>query len=235
MPREITRTRASLDENAGGLDQFATTRRVVKEDNGEATVPVMSGWSADRRGGSSGDRPTKFAVPDNGDEILFAFLEERPFASFYQHWVKTEAGRRAYVCLVEDCPLCNHGDKPKPQDWFNIIAMPNSDLKITEPTLMVWYCTADPSNAIRDRAETKRTSPLNKDGLYFVASKHRGKNNFPSYTVDPIRSEELEEWGVAPLTADQINAFKETAFTSDIVRVQSRNELNEVVDNYFED
>lgn len=228
MARELTRTKpaAETEEENGGLEQFATRRRVTKE----VEAPVVAGWTADRRVEvAKGDRPARFKVPDNGDEILFAFLDETPFASFFQHWLPKKNGR-AYTCLGKNCPLCARGDTPKPQDWFNVVELGDS------PALKVWWCTADPAAAIKERADNRRTSPINKPGQYFAASKRTGKNGFPTYTIDVIKQDELEEdWGVKPLTDEQLAEFRTKAYGPDQVRVQTKAELQDVADEHLAD
>lgn len=229
MPRDLTaRTRTAADDvesNGGGLEQFAPRAR------GNADGPVSAGWSVDKQTHvTKGDRPAVFKVPEGGEEILLMFLQDKPFASFYQHWVKTEQGRRAYTCLGKGCPLCDRGDRPKPQDWFNVIEMGD------EAALKVWYCSADPAKAIKARADNKRTSPINKDGLYWAASKKQASNGFNEYTVDPVKEEELQpDWGVVPLTKEQITAFEAKAYGPDRVNVPTKADLQEVADKYFQD
>lgn len=230
MARALTeRTKPTDGEESGsGLEEFAPRRRVVK-DSGEETPAVVAGWTADRRVNVNKGGGEKFTVPDNGDEILFAFLDATPFASFFQHWIPKKNGK-PYTCLGNQCPMCARGDIPKPQDWFNVVELSET------PALKIWYCSADPAKAVKERADNKRTAPINKPGQYFAASKRTGKNGFPTYTVDLIRADELEEdWGVQPLTEDQLKKFHEEAFGPELVKVQTKAELQEVVDDYFKD
>lgn len=226
MARDLTRTKPSAeDAEAGGLEQFVPRARPAAES------PVVSGWSSDRAPTvNRGDRPVAFKVPDDNEEVLLMFLQDKPFASFFQHWVKVEGGkRRPYTCLGKGCPLCDHGDRPKPQDWFNVIELGD------EPALKVWYCSADPAKAIKARADTRRTSPINKPGLYWAASKKMASNGFNEYSVDPIKADELSDWGATELTEAQLKEFNDKAYTSEIVSVPTKAELQEVVDQYFQD
>jgi hypothetical protein len=230
MPRDLTtRTKGTTDDveaTGGGLEEFAPRARPASDS------PVSSGWSVDKPVTVvKGDRPRQFKVPEDGEEILLKFLEDQPFAAFYQHWVKVDKGmRRAYTCLGKNCPLCAVGDRPKPQDWFNVIEMRD------EPVLGIWYCSADPSKAIKTRADNKRTSPINKDGLYWAASKKKASNGFNEYSIDPVKEEELQpDWGVAPLTADKLKEFSTNAYDSTRVPQSTKAELQEVVDEYFQD
>ncbi len=223
MPRELTRTKpeADLDTDGGGLEEFAPRKRPAADES-----PIGSGWSIDkRRDVSSGDRMPQFKVPEDGEEILLAFLQDKPFAPFYQHWVK--AKRRGYVCLGKGCPMCAVGDKPKPQDWFNVIEMGE------EPVLKVWFCSADPAAKIKARADNKRTTPINREGLYWAASKKKGANSINEYSLDPVKEDELSDWGVSALTEAQKKEFLSKAYTSDRVKISTKPELQEVVDECF--
>jgi len=240
-----TVTRQTADPDAG-YDEFAKsedtqdgevkearTRRV--KDTGEETV-IGEGWSSDKRASTSGGKIPAFKVPDEGEEILFKFIQERPFAPFWQHWLRGRQGKQNFVCIAEPkkgtkpevrCPLCDIGDVPKSADYFNVIDLSDP----ANPVLKVWYASADPAKAIRERSEVKRTSPINREDLYFVASKRKGKNGFPSYSVDPVKASDLpEDWDMEPLTADVINEFIENAYTKDIVKPSSRRELEILVE-----
>lgn len=227
MPRDLQRTKPAAEdtEAKGGLEEFAPRRRGVSDS------PVVSGWSADRQPAvAKGDRPVAFKVPDDKEEVLLAFLQDKPFASFFQHWVKVEQGaRRPYTCLGKGCPLCAVGDRPKPQDWFNVIEMGD------EPVLKLWYCSADPAKAIKARADKERTSPINKPGLYWAASKQKASNGFNEYSIDPVKEDELSDWGVAALTDEQLKTLTEKAYTADLVKIPTKADLEEVVDKYLQD
>lgn len=237
MPRDLTRTKPVDEEHPGGTEEFAGRRtRATKE------VPnqVQSGWSSDRRPVVKGDRPTQFKVPDDGEEVVIAFLQDSPFASFFQHWVKIEKGqRKPYKCLeTDDCPLCARGDRPKSQDWFNVAVIVNaeeSDKGVELPHIALWYGTADPTEKIKDRADNKRYSPINRDGLYFAVSKRAGKNGFNTYSVDPVKEEELSDWGVEPLSDVARKELLENMYTADLVKVNTKTELQDVADTYFDD
>lgn len=226
MAREpVNRVKPELASNnpgVGGLEEFASRERVTKE----VTGGIPSGWAGDRRPArKTGERPPDFKFKD-GEEVLIKFLEDSPFASIFQHWIVTASGRRPYTCLeTNDCPLCDIGDRSKSVDYFNVIQMTGED--ITDPVLKVWYASPDPSKAIQERARNKRTSPINKDGLYFAISKVKGTNGITSYNVDPVREDELGDFGVNPLTDEDTSKF--TPHGPDFIRLNTKQELAAVV------
>lgn len=226
-PVNRTKPEPAANPGVGGLDEFAPRERVTKS----VSDSVSSGWSSDRRPKRpSADRPDRFTVPE-GEEVLIKFVEDQPFASIFQHWVMTQNGRRPYTCLeTEDCPMCSAGDRAKSMDHFNIIQMTGDG--VSEPVHKVWYATADPTAAIREKAKGRSTSPINKDGQYFAVSKVKGANGFNTYSVERVREDELDDWGVQPLTAEGLSSFKPA--TADIIRIHTKSELAAAVRENFE-
>jgi len=235
-PRELTRVKPALEEDAieeitsTDLDEFAPppSNRLTKE----VDLPVKGGWARTQRPKSTGfTQVPRFKVPDDGEEVLIKFLDDVPFAAYYQHWLMTDAGRRAYTCAgFNDCPVCARGDRAKSSDLINVVVLGPT------PEPFVWFMSADPSSAVEERATNKRTSPLNKAGLYFAVSKKKGTNGFFSYTLDPVREDELkEDWGANPLTDQQIAAFSNKKFDSSIVRIHTNAELADAAQRYVDE
>jgi hypothetical protein len=240
MPRELTRVKPELDEDttSSGLDEFKHRERVTKEvsDSGR----IAPGWSSDTRPKVSLTKIPRFKVPDDGEEILVKFLDDRPFAPIFQHWLLVEGQRRAYTCILEidpdtrkvvvSCPLCDRGDKAKSSDWFNVVVLGDT------PELQVWYATGDPSSAIKEKAEGKRTSPINKEGLYFAISKRKASNGFNTYSVETVKEDELKaDWGVRSLTPDELSKFNDEKYDGSIVKVMTSVELSEIARKFLSD
>jgi hypothetical protein len=213
MPREIGRRRTDPDKTYEGKE------RVVKEGG---TVSIGEGWASDRQTPviKRSDKLNRFSV-DEGQEVLVHFVEARPFASWWQHWVN----KKPKTCIITDCPLCQIDDTPKQTECFNVIEMSDSG-----PKLLLWQLSADPSKAVKARAESARTKPVNKLEQYFAISKTTGSNGFATYTVDPVKASELkEDWGVEALTQEQFDELAKTAYTKEIAPEGSRHELQALV------
>ena len=230
MPRQLGNKVSEENYEESGLDEFASKRqRVTKADDSDG--PVSAGWSVDKRPRVvSGDRPVRFTVPDDGEEVLVKMLESGPFLSFFQHWYSTKEGRRAAVCIGKSCPLCALGHQPKSSDFFNVIAFRDNG-----PVLELWQCSADPAKAIKVAADNKRKSPINKENFYWAVSKRKGKNGFNTYSFDLVKSDELGDWGVEPLANEQVNSIAENAYTKDIVKVPTKQDLVQIAEEYFGD
>lgn len=231
MPREITREKPALTEQeGGGLSEF-TSGRIVKD------APASPGWTSDIRPRSSGGQKVpRFDVPLDSEEIIVKLIEPGPgFHAFFQHWVQTSEGRRAYTCPgIETCPLCARGDKAKSNDLFNVIVLTNNDKGDFAPELKVWFATADPAAALKEKALSKK-GPLNKDNMYLSVAKRKGSNGFPTFSLEWVRADELEDdWGLSALSEAQINKFKAEAFDSTIVRQHTISELQEISRKYLD-
>jgi hypothetical protein len=227
MPRELNRVKPQLEEDTdhpGGTEEFAPkAERVTKEV--EPSIP--RGWASAQRPRSTfnGPRITKenrFDLAADGEEVLIKFLDDIPFAGIYQHWVMTQGGRRAYTCAgFDDCPMCARGDKAKSADYFNLVVLGDT------PELKVWIMSPDPAKVAEEKAKSKK-GPLNRDGMYMAVSKVKGSYSIPAVSMDWVREDELEaDWGVKPLTDEQLNQFNSKVFDSSVVRVHTIAELQE--------
>lgn len=226
---EITRVKPQLSEEdtADVNNEFGVTKssRVTKE----VELPVKSGWARHQRPRSTGSQQiNRLTVPNDGEETLIKFLDEVPFAAYYVHWIMTDSGRRPYTCAgFEDCPLCARGDRAKSQDMINVVSMTADNVET-----VVWQMSSDPATAVEERASGKRTAPLNRSGLYFAVSKKKGTNGFFSYTLDPVREEDLQEdWGITPLTDAQFKDYASKKYDSSIVRIHTISELQQAAVN----
>lgn len=207
------------------------TRRDDDDDEPTGTGTVSSGWGAVKANkAATSDFPDDFKVGD--DEVLIAFLEDAPFTAYLEHFLRElpQGQKKSFVCHGKgDCPLCDQlGDKPAARAAFNIVDFTNPD----KPELKVWKATPGPLAEIEKRADSKRTSPLNKDGLFFVVSKEKGKNNFFQYTVDPVREEEIEDdFDIDPdAAAAAIDALAEKVYDKSIVKLDSKRALREIAE-----
>lgn len=181
---------------------------------------VQAGWGAAAAAlkpkKEAGDYPTDFRFSEQAQ--LVRFLEDEPFAVYEQHWVDRTEGKRSFVCLGDDCPLCTiAGDKPRPKFAFNIVVLSDG-----EPNVQI--LTAPPSFARQLQAanDDPRRGPLTK---YYWAITRTGSGNTTQYMLDRVRSSDLaEEW---ELDADDIESFAASAtkYDTSAVYVSPRDEL----------
>jgi hypothetical protein len=173
---------------------------------------VQAGWGAAANAlkpkEKSGDYPTDFRFTEQAQ--LVRFLQDEPFAVYEQHWVDRTEGRRSFVCLGDECPLCTiAGDKPRPKFAFNIIVLSDG-----EPNVQIM--TAPPSFARQLQAanDDPRRGPLTK---FYWAIARTGSGNTTQYTLDRVRGTDLaDEW---ELDAGDIDTFAATAISYDTTAV----------------
>jgi len=186
---------------------------------------VQAGWgaaSAFLKPKKDSMYPTDFRFSEQAQ--LVRFMEDTPFAVYEQHWVDRTEGKRSFVCLGDECPLCTiAGDKPRPKFAFNIVVLSDG-----EPNVQI--LTAPPSFARQLQAanDDPRRGPLTK---YYWAITRTGSGNTTQYMLDRVRPTDLaDEW---ELDSDAVEAFVSTAEMNDasVIYVSPREDLLELARN----
>lgn len=166
-----------------------------------------------------------FKVPE-GDEVLIKFLDDEPFDSYYRHWLRNVKGKQTFVCLGDNCPLCDIGDDPGFVVLFNVVNV------IDDPTtVQVWSASPNPAGAIETMA-TSKNSPLNREDLYYSVTKKKGSNGYFTYALQHVKSRDLpDDWDIQPLSAEALAKLDEGKNGSDFIKADTRETLREVVDS----
>lgn len=116
---------------------------------------------------------------------LVSFLEDAPYASLSVHWLERK-GKRSFVCIGDDCPLCAAGDDPKAEYRFNVAVYTDGD-----PVVRSLNCGVRLYKKIKSKAEAPLTKPLPKKRYVITRS---GKSwNEISYDLDVITDSEIED------------------------------------------
>jgi hypothetical protein len=185
---------------------------------------VQAGWGAAtnilKPKKQTSDFPTDFKFSEQSQ--LVRFLEDEPFAVYELHWIDAiKEGRRSFVCLGDECPLCTiAGDRPRAKFAFNILVLSDG-----EPTLQIM--TAPPSFArqLESANVDPKRGPLSK---YYWAISRTGSGNTTQYTLDRVRATDLaEEW---ELDADDVDAAAKmtTVYDKSAIYVSPREDLLKV-------
>ena len=185
------------------------------------------GWAAHSRNkgrASKWNNPDEFRITEEDEQYLIKFLEEEPFFSYNQHYVReVYEGQKYFTCLEDDCPLCEVGHTPGYVDVYNIVDMNGKD-----PVNKYWRCTSSPAEAIEKRAQK---GPVNADDLYFAVSKSPGKNKVNQFYVDPVKARDVEDdWEIEALTDDELAAFEDELFDKDVIKVDPLRALREAAE-----
>lgn len=231
-PRGGRKRRRNVEGFVEGRQDAARSNRGTRSDDDDYSGPstVSSGWGAVKKyKAATSGYPDQFKATD--EEKLVAFIEDEPFTAYLEHWVNEmpKGQKKSFVCLGDGCPLCAIGHKPRSIAVFNIVDFTDPQ----NPELKVWQAGPGPLGKIEQRADNSRTSPINKDGLYFAVSSVQGSNGYYQYTVDPVRADALaEDFGIDPdFAADAIDRLSEKVYDKSIVRVDSRETLQEIADS----
>jgi hypothetical protein len=119
---------------------------------------------------------------------LIRFLDDGPFMIYEQHWVNRTEGKRSFVCLGEDCPLCTiAGDQARPKFVFNVLVLTDE-----EPNVQLLTATPTLAKILRSKNDDPKFGPLSK---FFWAISRQGTATTTQYIVERVKAMDLsEEW-----------------------------------------
>ena len=164
--------------------------------------------------------PTDFKFSE--EPQLVKFLQDRPFATYEQHWIERPKGKKSFVCIGDGCPMCEIlGDKPRGKFAFNIYVL-SGDVQ------GVQVLTAPPSLArqIKKAHDDERKGPLDRE---FWEISRMGTGPTTQYTLNFVRGRDLaEEWKLSPDNVKELVANAEPFSAEDVVRETPRSELLEI-------
>jgi len=201
----------------------------------DAESVVRPGWEGYRTTKQKSGYGAEFLrLDDSGEQTLIRFLEPGPFASFRQHWIDRSSGKRSWVCIEDDCPLCSAGDTPGFRIAFNVLVL--SDGK---PQNKVWEVGPRVAEQLEAKAKDKRTGPLDRADIYWAVSR-TGKKSKTAYSIDPVKERDLEEdWEIAPLDEKTIKIYTNKMYEPSVIKVPTVKQLKEIaaemMDEVFED
>jgi len=183
---------------------------------------VQAGWGAAdallKPKAQSGDYPTDFKISE--ETQLIRFLEDAPFMSYESHWVERE-GKKSFVCLGVECPLCHIAYlKPRGKFAFNIIVISDET-----PTVQVLTASSTLARQLRAANDDPRRGPLTK---HCWSISRQGTGPQTTYTLERVRATDLaEEWDI---DIDDVNEMVANAipYDSSVVRMSTRQELMDV-------
>lgn len=149
---------------------------------------------------------------------LIRFLDDEPFYVYEQHWINRSEGKRSFVCLGEDCPLCTiAADKPTPRMVFNVVVLTDE-----EPTTQLLTASRPLARILFAAHEDPRRGPL---GKFFYAISRQGQSTSTAYTFERVKAIDLaEEWGLDNETVEEAISSA-TRYDSSAIYVSPREEL----------
>lgn len=188
-----------------------------------ASSVVRRGWEPTRESmdAAKGDYVNDFKWGE--EAVLVKFLDDAPL-TYNQHWLNGKDGKKSYVCLEDECPLCRNGHVPDPKAAFSIVGL------VPEEEEWMLICSKKQFDLLEARAKDPRDGPLTKKYWALSAS---GDSRRRSYSIVPVKPRDLEEdWGI---TEDEALAIVENheAADAEAINVTSLEELTEIAEQYF--
>lgn len=120
----VNQTTEAPDATAyGQVEDEASTIDARPTQTTSTSTAVQSGWdAAEKLVTTQSEFPTEYKHADTFQLIRFVD-QSGPFANYRQHFLKEKTeGRRSYVCIGDNCPLClKLGDKPETKRAFTIV------------------------------------------------------------------------------------------------------------------
>lgn len=191
---------------------------------------VKRGWGGYRQTKAEGsDFPDNFSPTK--EPQLFIFLEDEPFASYLQHWIERE-GKKSWTCGKKDCPLCDVGDKPQSKTCLNVAVLEDDEWRN-----MVWTVGTRVAEVLQNYASDTKTGPLaTRDPMMYWSVTRTGKGGKSQTNINPVKERDLaDDWGIAPLTDDDIAAMAKNCFDESSIPVHTKKQLKEIADELDDD
>lgn len=218
----------------GRGDRGGRDRRTDRAGRGGARPEARKGWGGYRQTADSvkSDFADNLKIVDNTD-MLIKILDEEPVASYAEHWLTIGDGRRSFVCLGDDCPICNKlGDRASVKVCFNV-----ADMDVNPPEVKLWTAGSQVGDILEKFAENPKTSPLNRDDIYWTLTRTKKADRYTT-SIRPVKARDLEEdFDMEPLTEEELDELEANMFEADqIYTVKTKAELNKVIaDNDLDD
>lgn len=194
----------------------------VEDDDDDDTPPqkvrkvVRSGWGGvEQTKYAESDYASRLKVTD--DPQIIKFLEDAPFASWRQHWIE-RSGQKSFTCLGEDCPLCGAGSKAAARFAFNVALLSGDE----EPVLKSFEIGSRVIDQLANFHKSERTGPLSK---HYWAVSRTGKGATTVTNLQMVKATDLEDWGIDPLSKEELAALVAEKYTDDIIAIPKRKDL----------
>ena len=210
-PRKPTASRRGRDEEPDDDD-----------DEDTAAWKPKRGWGAYAENKAEGsDYANELKLGETPQVVVF--LENEPLVSFRQHWIERK-GKRSFICMGKDCPLCAIGDRARTINYFNLVLLSAEG----DPVNMIVVAGVQLSDQLHTHSVSERTGPLVKG--YWAISRS-GTTQRTNYGLDRVKERDLvEDWGITPLTAAEHKALVKKAYTPETaLKRPTKRELSDIV------
>lgn len=177
--------------------------------------------------------------PDDNKSVLIKVLDAEPFDSFNQHFINElpKGERKSFCCITGDeyfevdegCPLCDIGEGSTTMTLFDVLDLTNP----RKPEVKVWKTTPSVTDQLQRMSEEKRTSPLNREDLYFEVKRNKTPNK-TTWSILPVKARDLQEdFDIEPFTAEELAEFDDDRHEdrTAVTKVDTYDDLLELADS----
>lgn len=210
-PVRRSRRTAATEEDEDEDDAPTPSRRVVR-----------SGWAGaealkSKKAGINYAQNLKLTE----EPILVKFLDDAPYAAYFQHWIE-RTGQRSFVCIDDTdpkgCPLCEIDNRPAQRFSFNVVLLsPDED-----PVVKSYDVGPRVLDQLRNFNTDSRQGPLSK---HYWAISRTGKGTTSATNHQMVRERDLEDFEVEALTESDLKALKRSAYDESIIKIPTHKDL----------
>lgn len=196
------------------------TSNVATIDERPARRVVRRGWG-DASRAREADSPYAQRLKYGQTPVLIKFLEDAPYATFHQHWIERQ-GQRSFVCIGDDCPLCEAGSRTTAQFCFNVALLEPGE----SPRIRSFQFGPRIFDQVRNFHTDSRQGPINKH--YWAISKS-GEKSTAATNFQMVRDRDLaDEWAVSPLDDDALAELASQCYDESVIQIPTRKQLLEI-------
>jgi len=191
------------------------------DDEDDKSSLIQSGWSAAKKVMSEATSYTDDFRFEEEVQVV-KFLGTEPMV-YQQHWIDRK-GKRSFVCLGKNCPLCKAGSETSAKYAWPILNFGVEGAE-DQPVTQLLVCGTKLAKQLEKHDQSDRNGPL--DRLYWALSK-TGKNQSTSYVLEPVKERDLsDDWEIDPdEAAEAVESAKVPG--EEAITVTSRSDLLEI-------
>jgi hypothetical protein len=254
-PRPMARRPAPAPDVAEQYYSQPSRRAAGDEETAAGTALIAAGrqGAQDIKDAIPSNYPELYDIPDVGDGVptepeLIKFVSgiDVPTVAWAEHWCGAgrdgnsgwiTEGKRSFVCLGENCPLCDVGHSPKKWEIYNVLDMRNPEKPLLRVLRAAKTLAAD--LAVLDRIP--RSTPVQygtlarKDMYWRIwrVNNLKGDKGTPKTHLEKIPARDLyDEYHIEPYSDAELAEWTAKAWPSDkIVQVSSWADVKAAADS----
>lgn len=236
-PRQMARRPAPAPEQEAAPVRSRVAAGDEETASGTALIAEGRQGAEDIKDNIPSPYPLNYTIPDIGEGVptepeLIKFVPgiAVPTVAYAEHWVGAGTnssgwiteGKRSYVCLGENCPLCDIGDTPRKWEVYNVLDLRNP----AKPLLRMLKAAKTLAYDLMVLDKFPRTNPpkygkLAQEDMYWKIWRINnlpGDKGVAKTQLQPVPKDELlSEWGFKPLNEDQLAEWTKKAWSKDSI------------------